>query len=215
MNKILRSALPMVAAAFVLTAFAATSEAAWPRYGVSAYHSLPSVPLQRPQFVPVYPNTATVPGVASYTQPAYAPPVVNVPGAMPPGGAPANYAPSLLAPPSVSVPNTTYYQPNYGTPTYGVPTYNAPAYNPAPITTGYTPYSYNTTPPYTAAPYNTVPQTSYYNPPAFQPYQQPRPIQPYVQPAQQYGGYYQPTRPSTFYSPTPSYYPQRPIFGQY
>jgi hypothetical protein len=200
MPPITRNAFSFIAILAVL-ALAATSEAAWPRYRVSAGYSLPSAPAMRPMFVPVYPTERYLqanPGVvpATYGQPLV--PNVMVPNGMAPGTVPAaNMPPSLLAPPQVSVPNTSYYP----------QTYNAPQYNQQPA---YTPYNYNT--PATTMP---PPTTSYYNPPAYQPYQQPRPIQPYTGAVQPYGGFYQPTRPSTFYSPTPSYYPQQPVFGQY
>ena len=200
MNKFLRTAMPILAALAFLLAVATTCEAAWPRYRVSAGYSLPSTPYMRPMMV--YPTDRYLqanPGVVPAT---YAPPAVSVPGSMPglPGTVPpANMPPSLLAPPAISVPNTSYYAPGYNT--YAPPAYNQPIYNQQ---------LYNQ-PVYNPAP----PTTSYYNPSAIQPYQQPRPIQPYVAPVQPYGGFYQPTRPSTFYSPTPSYYPQQPVFGQY
>lgn len=198
MHKILRSALPTIAAAALIAFSAATSEASWPRYRVSAGYSLPSAPSMRPVFVPVYPTDRYLqanPGVVPAT---YAP-QVSVPGYGAPV-APANMQPSLLAPPAVSVPNTSYYPQTYNAPAYNQPAYNAgqPAYNQQPV--------YNPAP---------APVTAYSNPPAYQPYQQPRPIQPYTGAVQPYGAYYQPTRPSTFYSPTPSYYPQQPVFGQY
>lgn len=192
MLKPLRTALPIVFA-LALIAMATTSEAAWPRYRVSAGYSLPSAPAMRPMFVPVYPTDRYLqanPGVVPAT---YGAPQVNVP---------ANMPPSLLAPPAISVPNTSYYPQ-----TYNAPQYNQPAFNPA-----YQPYNagYNPQPVY-----NPAPVTAYSNPQPYQPYQQPRPIQPYTGAVQPYGGFYQPTRPSTVYSPTPSYYPQQPVFGQY
>jgi hypothetical protein len=201
MHKILRSALPMFAAAWIAFS-AATSDAAWPRYRVSAGYSLPSAPAMRPMFVPVYPTDRYLqanPGVVPAT---YGAPQVSVPGY---GGqvAPANMQPSLLAPPAVSVPNTSYYPQTYNAPQYNQPAYN-PAYN-QPYNAGYNPQPV----------YNPAPVTAYSNPQPYQPYQQPRPIQPYTGAVQPYGGFYQPTRPSTVYSPTPSYYPQQPVFGQY
>ena len=194
----LRKSLPLFAALAML-AVTATSEAAWPRYRVSSAYSLPSAPAMRPMFVPVYPTDRYLQANPGVVPANYAAPNVTVPGL----GAPAaNYPPSLLAPPNISVPNTSFYpqQP------YAAQQYNQPQYS-----SGYAPYNYNT-PTYNAPAYN-PPSTSYYNPPA---HQQPQPIQPYTQqPVQPYGGFYQPTRPSTFYSPTPSYYPQQPVFGQY
>ncbi len=203
MTNILRSALPSTAlpifSALALLSLASTSEAAWPRYRVSAGYSLPSAPAMRPMFVPVYPTDRYLqanPGVVPATYGAPSVPNVMVPGTIPNATIPAaNLQPSLLAPPQISVPNTSYYPQ-----TYNAPGVNQPAY---------TPYSYNT--PATTSYY--APPA--YNPPAVQPYQAPRPIQPYTGAVQPYGAYYQPTRPSTFYSPTPSYYPQQPVFGQY
>ncbi|WP_254508298.1 hypothetical protein [Anatilimnocola floriformis] len=211
MTRTHRNSLFLVATLAVL-GLASTSQAAWPRYRVSSSYSLPSAPAMRPVFVPVYPTDKYLqanPGVVPAT---YAPPAVNVPGM----GAPAaNYPPSLVAPPAISVPNSSFYPQTYNAPAYNTPAYTAPysaQYQPQ-----YTPYNYN------AAPLTPAPTASYYNPQPYTPYQQPRPIQPYTgstyapQPTQAYGSYYQPTRPSSFYSPTPNYYPQQqPInYGQY
>lgn len=201
MHNFFRSALPIFAAVALIAGSAASSDAAWPRYRVSAGYSLPSAPAMRPMFVPVYPTDRYLQANPGLVPATYGAPQVSVPGY---GGAvaPANMQPSLLAPPAISVPNTSYYPQAYNAPQYNPQQYNAPQYNqPA-----YTPYGYN----------SPQPITSYYNPPpAFPQYQQPRPIQPYTGAVQPQGGFYQPTRPSTFYSPTPSYGPQQPVFGQY
>ncbi len=167
MPKIFHTSLPMLAAVALLGLNATTSDAAWPRYRVSAGYSLPSAPAYRPvyQVAPAY-----LPQAPGYATPGYGVPAANI--------APSYYAqpnaqPGLLP----AAPNTSYYAP--------------PAYGAAPT-------------------------TSYYaQQPAIQPYVQPRPIQPYGQPLQPAGGFYQPTRPSSFYSPTPGYFYPQPVFGRY
>jgi hypothetical protein len=57
--------------------------------------------------------------------------------------------------------------------------------------------------------YNPASHASYYQP------AMPLPIQPYTPAVQPYGGYYQPTRPSSFYAPQPSYHYAQPIYGKY
>jgi hypothetical protein len=194
MNRILRTLLT-VAVLGATGLWTATSEATWPRYRVTAGYSLPTAPYQTPSWVPVYPQSPygrTAP-VAPVT---IAPPNVSVPGYG--GVAPANMQPSLLSPPNVSVPNSSFYppaynQPMYNQPGFGQPAYNQPAYNPASVNSYYAPQQ--------SQPYQ-------------QPYQQPLPMQSYPG-YQAPGGFYQPTRPSSFYSPVPSYYPQPSLFGRY
>lgn len=191
-----------LAATLALLSMTSTSEAAWPRYRVSSSYSLPTAPQMRPMMV--YPTERYLQANPTVMPATYGQPMV--PNVMAPGNVPANMPPSLLAPPQVTVPNTTFYPQTYNAPLYNQPGYAQPTYNqPA-----YTPYNYNQ-PATTIAP----PTTSYYNPSPYPAYQQPRPIQPYTGAVQPYGGFYQPTRPSTFYSPTPNYYPQQPVFGQY
>lgn len=169
MHKIFDASLPMFAAFALLGLSAATSDAAWPRYRVSASYSLPSAPAYRPVYpvAPAYLPQAPAYAVPNYGVPNYAAPSYVVPA--------ANVAPSYYGQPNLqlgqmqSAPNTSYYAP--------------PAYAPAPT-------------------------TSYYGP-------QQQAIQPYVQPMQPAGGFYQPTRPSSFYSPTPGYFYPQPVFGRY
>lgn len=194
--------------ACLLCLWTSSSEATWPRYRVNNSYSLPSVPAYRPV---VQQPTVLLPGapLQGYVTPGY--------------GAPAYAAPGYVAPaytaPNVSVPGMTGT--NYYAPPYTQPGYAQPGIAP---TTPYPGYQAANYPPALLTP---PPTTSYYAPqagvqpsyqpgmqPAFQPYQQPRPIYNYAQPVQPYGGFYQPNRPATFYSPTPTYNPQ-PVFGGY
>jgi hypothetical protein len=165
----------------------ATSEAEWPRIRVYNSYSLPSAPVYRPVFqaTPVILPAAPAPG---YVVPNYGTPVA--PNISVPGQGTSYYAPQ------------PYAQPGYSQPGYAQPGYVQPGYAGAPS------YQQN---------YAPAPTTSYYAPqqPAFQPYQRPLPTQQYAQPMQAPGGFYQPNRPATFYSPTPGYHYPQPVFGAY
>lgn len=173
----------------IVALWTSTSAAEWPRIRVNNSYSLPSVPAQRPVF--------------------QAAPVI-LPSA-PPGYVTPNYGTPVV--PDISVPNTTYYAPGYAAPNYAAPNYSAPNY----AAPNYAAPRYAAPPTY-GANYNyaPAPTTSYYAPqPAFQQYQRPLPIQNYAQPMQPVGGYYQPNRPASFYSPTPGYHYPQSVFGGY
>ena len=172
----------------------ATGEAEWPRIRVNNSYSLPSAPVYRPVFqaAPVM-----VPAAPGYVAPSYGTPVV--PNISVPGQGTSYYAPQPYGQPGYAQPG--YAQPGNVQPGYAQPGYAAPT------------YQQNYAPAPTTAYYN--PRPAYNQQPVFQPYQRPLPIQQYAQPMQAQGGFYQPNRPATFYSPTPGYHYPQPVFGAY
>lgn len=188
MKSLFNAAFASLAALTLVGLTANSSQAEWPQYRVNAGYSMPSAPAFRPAVQPAVPVVNLQPPTITNS---YRPLVPT---------AQAYYAsPQPLSPP---VTTAMYGQP------LAHPNMSA-NYLP---TQQFTPYSYTHIHANTVTPtYNPVPQAAYYAP---QGPQTPMPSPPQPQPLQPYGGYYQPTRPSTFYSPLPGYRYQ-PVFGQY
>ncbi|WP_425613858.1 hypothetical protein NA78x_003702 [Anatilimnocola sp. NA78] len=188
MKSLFSSSLAVIAALAVVGFTATASQAEWPRYRVNAGYSMPSAPAFRPAVPPPVPVVNLQPPTITNS---YRP---LVPTAQP----------IYASPQPMSSPVTTAM---YGQP-IAHPNMSA-NYLP---TQQFTPYSYAHTHANPVTPmYNPVPQAAYYAP---QGSQTTMPAAPLAQPYQPNGGYYEPTRPSNFYSPLPGYRYQQ-TFGQY